>query len=78
MASTYIDIFVFGRSLACWGVVAIRTVLTKKAELMKITTIEFLPLQLTISQSGSPLGTDSSTREQKDASAEALAAQRYW
>ena len=44
---------------------------------MKITAIEFLPLQLTMGLPGSPLGTDSSTKEQKDASAEVLAAQRY-
>ena len=44
---------------------------------MKITAIEFLPLQLIMSLPGSPLGTDSSSTEQKDASAEVLAAQRY-
>ncbi len=44
---------------------------------MKITAIEFLPLRLTIGMSGSPLGTDSSTKEQRHASAEVLAAQRY-
>jgi L-Ala-D/L-Glu epimerase len=44
---------------------------------MKITAIEFLPLRLTIDLPSSPLGTDSSTREQKDATAEVLAAQRY-
>ena len=44
---------------------------------MKITAIEFLPLRLTIGMPGSPLGTDSSTKEQRHASAEVLAAQRY-
>ncbi|MFN0193158.1 MAG: mandelate racemase/muconate lactonizing enzyme family protein [Aestuariivirga sp.] len=44
---------------------------------MKITAIEFFPLRLTIGVPGSPLGTDSSTEEQRDASAEMLAAQRY-
>jgi L-alanine-DL-glutamate epimerase-like enolase superfamily enzyme len=44
---------------------------------MKITNIEFYPLRLTIGLPVSPLGSDSSTREQIEDSPETLAAQRY-
>ena len=44
---------------------------------MKITTIDFFPLRLAIGAPGSPLGTDSPDLEQRNASAETLAAQRY-
>ncbi|TFG49021.1 MAG: hypothetical protein E4H40_03665 [Candidatus Brocadiia bacterium] len=44
---------------------------------MKITTIDFFPLRLAIGAPGSPLGTDSNAMEQRDATAEVLAAQRY-
>ena len=44
---------------------------------MKITAIDFFPLRLAIGAPGSPLGTDSPIEEQRNASAETLAAQRY-
>ena len=44
---------------------------------MKITSIDFLPLRLEIGKAGSLLGTDASPEEQRNASPEMMAAQRY-
>ena len=44
---------------------------------MKITTIDFFPLRLAIGAPGSPLGAETPDTEQRTASAETLAAQRY-